>query len=98
LGVGHDDPNCIFYRGQAACTGWGYWYRNQYAKVCSYACGTFHYLIGYENNSVFRSVDIFDTTIYVTVAPSDVGMGGYLKAHITYWSGNRVQVLRWSYG
>ena len=70
LGRGHDDPNCIWYRGQAACSG--------------------------ENNNTIRGKWISQSVTYWNVAPVDVGMGGYLKAHITYWSGTAVSVLAWA--
>lgn len=95
LGRGHDDANCIWYRGQAACSGWNYWYQNQYSKQTSCGC-SFTYLLGFENNNTIRGNWISQSLTYLNVAPIDVGMGGYLKAHITYWSGTSVSVLAWA--
>jgi hypothetical protein len=95
LGRGHDDASCIWYRGQAACSGWNYWYQNQYSKQTSCGC-SFTYLLGFENNSTIRGSWISQSVSYWNVAPVDIGMGGYLKAHITYWSGTAVSVLAWA--
>lgn len=95
LGRGHDDANCIWYRGQAACSGWNYWYQNQYSKQTNCGC-SFTYLLGFENNSTIRGSWISQSVTYLNVAPVDLGMGGYLKAHITYWSGSAVSVLAWA--
>jgi hypothetical protein len=95
LGRGHDDANCIWYRGQAACSGWNYWYQNQYSKQTNCGC-SFTYLLGFENGNTIRGSWISQSVTYLNVAPVDLGMGGYLKAHITYWSGNAVSVLAWA--
>jgi hypothetical protein len=95
LGRGHDDANCIWYRGQAACSGWNYWYQNQYSKQTNCGC-SFTYLLGFENNNTIRGKWISQSVTYWNVAPADVGMGGYLEAHITYWSGTAVSVLAWA--
>jgi hypothetical protein len=95
LGRGHDDASCIWYRGQAACSGWNYWYQNQYSKQTSCGC-SFTYLLGFENNNTIRGNWISPSVTYLNVGPVDVGMGGYLKAHITYWSGTAVSVLAWA--
>lgn len=94
LGRGHDDANCVWYRGQAACSGWNYWYRNQYSKQTTNCC--FTYLHGFENNGTIRGFWIYDYVSYEDMSPSSVGMGGYLIAHITWWSGNAVTVLSWA--
>jgi hypothetical protein len=57
---------------------------------------SFTYLLGFENNSTIRGSWISQSVSYWNVAPVDVGMGGYLKAHITYWSGTAVSVLAWA--
>ena len=95
LGRGHDDANCIWYRGQAACSGWNYWYQNQYSKQTNCSC-SFTYLLGFENNNTIRGNWISQSVTYLYVTPVDVGMGGYLKTHITYWSGTAVSVLAWA--
>jgi hypothetical protein len=95
LGRGHDDANCIWYRGQAACSGWNYWYQNQYSKQTNCGC-SFTYLLGFENSNTIRGSWISQSVTYLNVAPVDLGMGGYLKAHITYWSGTAVSVLAWA--
>jgi hypothetical protein len=95
LGRGHDDASCIWYRGQAACSGWNYWYQNQYSKQTSCGC-SFTYLLGFENDSTIRGRWISQSVGYLSTFPQDVGMGGYLKAHITYWSGTAVSVLAWA--
>jgi hypothetical protein len=95
LGRGHDDANCIWYRGQAACSGWNYWYQNQYSKQTNCGC-SFTYLLGFENGSTIRGRWISQSVSYLYTFPEDVGMGGYLKAHITYWSGTAVSVLAWA--
>jgi hypothetical protein len=95
LGRGHDDANCVWYRGQAACSGWNYWYQNQYSKQTNCGC-SFTYLLGFENNNTIRGNWISQSVTYLNVAAVDVGMGGYLKAHITYWSGTAVSVLAWA--
>ena len=95
LGRGHDDANCIWYRGQAACSGWNYWYQNQYSKETNCSC-SFTYLLGFENNNTVRGRWISQSVGYLYTFPEDLGMGGYLKAHITYWSGTAVSVLVWA--
>jgi hypothetical protein len=95
LGRGYDDASCVWYRGQAACSGWNYWYQNQYSKQTSCGC-SFTYLLGFENDSTIRGTWISKDMTYANIAPAGVGMGGYLKAHITYWSGTAVSVLAWA--
>jgi hypothetical protein len=95
LGRGHDDANCIWYRGQAACSGWNYWYQNQYSKQTNCSC-SFTYLLGFENNNTIRGRWISQSVGYLYTFPEDLGMGGYLKAHIRYWSGTAVSVLAWA--
>jgi hypothetical protein len=95
LGRGYDDANCIWYRGQAACSGWNYWYQNQYSKQTNCGC-SFTYLLGFENNNTIRGRWISQSVGYLYTFPEDVGMGGYLKTHITYWSGTAVSVLAWA--
>jgi hypothetical protein len=94
LGRGHDDSNCIWYRGQAACSGWNYWFQGYYSRQQS--CCNYKYLHGFENNSTIRGLWIYDYVAYEEIYPSTVGMGGYLKTHLTWWSGNAVSVLAWA--
>jgi hypothetical protein len=87
---GTDDPNCVWYRGQAACTGWGYWAWNHIDRW-DYYNGTL--ILGFENGDRIRG---FENTMYwydmsETIIPHWVNMGGYLIAHGTWWNGSGVQ-------
>ena len=94
LGNGYNDSDCIWYYGQASCSGWSYWYRLQYQDVTSVCC--FTYLLGFENNARIRGLWVYDYVEYVDMSPNTVDMSGNLKAHMTWWSGNGVSVLAWA--
>jgi hypothetical protein len=87
---GINSPSCVWYRGQAACSGWNYWAWNHIDRW-GYYNGTL--LLGFENGDRIRgwenTPDIDDRS--ETVIPAWLGMGGYLIAHGTWWNGSGVQ-------
>jgi len=83
LGPGDYDPDCIWYYGRAVCSGWNYWDDNTLERESQNAT----ILLGYENNSRIRGVYVGPEQFRRVVYPGDLGMGGYLKAHATWWSG-----------
>lgn len=97
LGHGHDDANCIFYRGQASCSGWNNWTDVHYSKQAQADCCIFTYHLGYENNSVIRGAFVYNYYLSVDLmGPGQYGMGPYVEAEITYWSGDPVYVFAWA--
>jgi hypothetical protein len=81
VGPGENNGVCIWYPSQSACGGWNYWFC---IKTHVDSGGTV--LIGYENNDRIRGV-YRSAGGTAQVFPSDVGMGGYLMAQDTWWSG-----------
>ena len=89
--IGTDDPTCVWYRGQAACSGWNYWAWNHIERWSWSDFGTL--LFGFENNNRIRGSWNEWNNVSETVAPFYFEMGGYLTAHATWWSGRPVWAL-----
>lgn len=87
-----NDPDCIWYRGSAGCTGWNYWDYNE--GETTQGQGTI--LVGFENDTTIRGREI-GTFDYTVEFPSWWGMGGYLKCHVTWWSGSYVRTHAYSF-
>ena len=81
-----DDPNCIWYRGRAACSGWNYWHWNYIERQRQW--GTI--LLGFENYERIRGKFIGEFETSDIVWPSMFSMGGYLVSHGTWWEGSSV--------
>jgi hypothetical protein len=94
LGPGTTNGNGCWYYSEV-CSGWGYFYLNGVAKTC-YPCDSTYtttgkILYGFENTERIRGN--FTTnpgTRYLR--PGDVGMGGYLRAQVSWWSGTASQI------
>jgi hypothetical protein len=82
LGPGVASGPCIWYWSQSVCSGWDYWNAVYTDKTNG---GTI--LMGFENNARIRGHYVSGDTQHTTTT-GDVGMGGYLLAHATYWSGD----------
>lgn len=74
-------PNGCWYQPGAVCSGWNYFTFHTFNKYESNG-GTVLY--GYENNNVIRGRFSSAAGTYY-IYPSDVSMGGYLKAQSTWW-------------
>jgi hypothetical protein len=81
VGIGKYSGPCIFYWNMARCSGWNYW---GVGSCTDYSGGTI--LCGFENTSRIRGVYL-SAGQYIAQQPFDLGMGGYLLAHGTWWSG-----------
>jgi len=95
LGATTSTGNGCWYYSEV-CSGWGYWYVNGVAKTCYPGCdysGTTagKILYGFENSDRIRG---HFTTIASKryIQPADVGMGGYLRAQASWWSGPASQI------
>ncbi len=81
VGIGAYSGPCIFYWNMARCSGWNYWF----IMGCNdYSGGTI--LCGFENTERIRGFYV-NAGQGTSPTPSDVGMGGYILAHATWWSG-----------
>jgi hypothetical protein len=95
LGPGTTTWNGCWYSGSEVCSGWGYFYLNGVKKSC-YPCDSTYptsgkILYGFENSARIRgNFTMSPNTLYVR--PSDLGMGGYLRAQVTWWSGTSSQI------
>ena len=86
--------NCWYYA--AVCSGWWYWYVNGETKTCWPSCDPYgntygEILYGFENSERIRG----RFTAWAGsrhIQPGDVGMGGYLRAQVTWWSGQSSQL------
>lgn len=76
--------SCIWYPGWETCSGWNYWYWTDTESAAYDPSGS--YLVGYENNTTIRGVNLANDSEAGTT-PANIGMGGYLKAQTLYWSG-----------
>ena len=95
LGPTTSTNNGCWYIGEV-CSGWGFWYLNGFAKTCYPGCDWWgstkgQILYGYENGQRIRG--------YFTkspgkgyIRPSDLGMGGYLRAQVSHWQGTPSQI------
>jgi hypothetical protein len=81
---------------QRSCGGWGYWYLNGVMKTCYPGCDPYNgtngkILYGFENRDRIRG----NFTSYYGkryVQPGELGMGGYLRAQVTWWAGTTSQI------
>jgi hypothetical protein len=96
LGPGYVSGNgCWYYAGEV-CSGWTNWYLLGVYKTCYPMCNEYNattgkILYGYENHERIRG----NFTIYTGkryVQPVDLGMGGYLRAQVSWWSGSASQI------
>jgi hypothetical protein len=79
---------CWYYAGEV-CSGWSYFSLNGVAKTCYPYCQPDPYtpariLYGFENSSRIRGRLTYVADTH-RIAPSDVGMGGYLRAQVNWW-------------
>lgn len=81
VGIGYYSGPCIFYWNMARCSGWNYW---GVGSCTNYDGGTI--LCGFENTNRIRGIYL-SAGQYVANTPYNLGMGGYLLAHGTWWSG-----------
>jgi hypothetical protein len=81
---GGGNGKCVWYVAKSACPGWNYWYAI-YTLQGNRPDGG-NVLPGFENNERIRGRYLYSGQS-VTVYPSELGMGGYLVAHVTYWDG-----------
>ncbi|OAI54669.1 hypothetical protein AYO48_01045 [Gaiella sp. SCGC AG-212-M14] len=95
LGPGTSTANGCWYYSEV-CSGWGYWYLNGVSKTCYPGCDRYNgtngkILYGYENRDRIRGNF---TTYYGKryVQPGELGMGGYLRAQVTWWAGTTSQI------
>lgn len=86
LGPGHYDASCIWYYGQASCSGWNYWVEINILRDSQH--GTI--LVGFENNATIRGRYVAEDVSSKTVTPSELSMGPYVVAHGTWWFGENV--------
>lgn len=86
LGPGTHAGPCVWYVNQATCSGWNYW---NVLSANQSAGGTT--LDGYENNDRIRGRYISGNG-FLFIYPADVGMGGYIIAHGTWWSGGSAYI------
>jgi hypothetical protein len=93
LGRPHPDASCVWYRGQAGCSGWNEWGGTEYWRQVPGGGDDFTYLHGLENNDRIRGGWVYRHTPYHVVGRYELGMPPYNVAHITWWSGVGVSVL-----
>ena len=93
LGPGHYDASCVWYYGQASCSGWNYWIEINILRDIQN--GTI--LVGFENNATIRGKYVGEDISGLTVYPYQVSMSGYLVAHGTWWFGESVYLRLYSY-
>jgi hypothetical protein len=91
LGPSTSTYNACWYRSGEVCSGWSYWSLNGVAKTCYPGCDgsgntTGQILYGFESYSTIRGRFTVRTGKHY-ISPGDVGMGGYIRAQITWWSG-----------
>jgi hypothetical protein len=86
LGPGHYDASCVWYYGQASCSGWNYW------SIVSInrdeQNGTI--LLGFENHERIRGVYVAEDQASRLVTPGELSMPRYSIAHGTWWFGEDV--------
>ena len=86
---------CWFSSGEV-CSYYGSWFNMGVAKTCYPGCDYWHQtpgqiLYGFENSARIRgSFTRLPGTWFIH--PSDVGMGGYIRAQVTEWQGTVSQI------
>jgi hypothetical protein len=83
--------NGCWYRSGEVCSGYAYWSVNGVSKTCYPGCDangntTGQILYGFESYDRIRGRFTVRTGKFY-IAPGDVGMGGYLRSQVTWWSG-----------
>lgn len=91
LGQSTSTYNACWYRSGEVCSGWAYWSVNGVAKTCYPGCDgsgntTGQILYGFESYDKIRGRFTVGTGKFY-ISPSGLGMGGYLRAQVTWWSG-----------
>jgi hypothetical protein len=83
--------NGCWYRSGEVCSGWAYWSVNGVSKTCYPGCDgngntTGQVLYGFENSQRIRGrFTVAHGRFYIS--PAGLDMGGYLRAHVTWWAG-----------
>lgn len=95
LGPGTTTGNGCWYVYSEACSGWSYFSLNGIYKTC-YPCDSSYttsgrMLFGFENSERIRG-SFTSSPGPRYVRPVDLGMGGYLRAQASWWSGTASQV------
>ena len=96
LGAGTSTYNGCWYSSGEVCSGWSYWGTNGVVKTCYPGCdyygntrGTILY--GFENRDRIRGrFTVLSNRFYIQ--PYEVGMGGYLRAQVAWYSGPASQI------
>jgi hypothetical protein len=96
LGPNTSTYNACFYSYGEVCSGWSYWSVNGISKTCYPGCDYWGYtpgsvLYGFENWDRIRGRVLWTPSRHY-ISPSDVGMGGYLRAQVLYWQGAASQI------
>lgn len=95
LGPGTSSGNGCWYYSEV-CSGWSYWSLNGVLKTCYPLCDGYNstsgkILYGYENTERIRG-NFTNSAGKRYVQPGDLGMGGYLRAQVSWWSGTASQI------
>jgi len=96
LGPGTSTYNGCWYAFGEVCSGWAYWSVNGVAKACYPGCDGWsntsgQILYGFESWGRIRGrFTTYSGTRYIR--PSDVGMGGYLRAQVSHWTGSSSKI------
>jgi hypothetical protein len=96
LGPGTSSGNGCWYYSSEVCSGWGYFYLNGVYKTCHPLCDGYNatggkILYGYENAERIRG-NFTNYSGKRYVRPGDLGMGGYLRAQVSWWTGTASQI------
>jgi hypothetical protein len=88
--------NGCWYSSGEVCSGWAYWSLNGAAKTCYPGCDAWRQtsgqiLYGFENSERIRGNFTWVPGTWF-IHPSDVGMGGYLRAQVKHWQGSPSQI------
>jgi hypothetical protein len=88
--LGSFTSNNCWYR-TAVCSGWMYWVLNGETKRCYPSCDGSGYtpgqiLYGFENSDRIRGRFTVSSGLRY-ISPAEVGMGGYLRSQVTWWTG-----------
>ena len=88
LGPSTSTNNGCWYAYGEVCSGWNYWAMNGIDKKCWPVCWYYYtqarVLYGFENFNTIRG-RFTDTASTFWIRPSDVSMGGYLRAQVNWW-------------
>jgi len=91
LGQSTSTRNGCWYSSGEVCSGWNYWYLNGVVKTCYPSCDawgntTGQILYGFENGDRIRGRFTVRVNRFL-IQPAELGMGGYLRAQVAWWSG-----------